>query len=252
MALNLRKPTGKVAYPVTLLAGGPGHGKTYTMVEASASPLVSHGYFLTLGELDPDEYGMIEGARFDMIVHDGTYASIAEQVREVAALRSSSKKPILFGFDGFGKLWPLIVANKQAEANRQAREAARAARRPVPTADAQITGSLWDAAHAEWQTILNMIRTLPGPSILTTRMDDTEKGWKLGGEKSMQYDVTAVVQFPAVREYVLTKGNSLGVALSGPQPWPDFTMDALWRRMELDVADMAPATLSMPRTDNAA
>jgi hypothetical protein len=250
MALNLAAPTGRPAWPTTLLAGGPGHGKTYTMIEATSSPIVSGGLVLTLGEGDPDEYALLPGARFDKVLHDGTYASIAEQVREVAAIKPT-KKPLVFGFDGFGKLWPLIVANKQAEANRQARDAARAARRPVPLTDAQITGSLWDAAHMEWQTILNMIRTLPGPSILTTRMDDTEKGWKLGGEKSMQYDVTAVVQFPAVREYVLTKGNSLGVALTGAQPWPDFTMDALWRRMELDVADMAPLTLSMPRTDAA-
>lgn len=72
MTIQTRKPTGRPSWPITVLAGREGAGKTWAALSASASPLVGRTLAVTIDEDMPDEYGAIPGANFDIVLHDGT------------------------------------------------------------------------------------------------------------------------------------------------------------------------------------
>lgn len=76
MTFQTRKPTGKPSWPLLLAAGGEGTGKSYLAAEASASDLIGKTYWLGYGEQDPDDYGNIPGADFDIVEHDGTIPTL--------------------------------------------------------------------------------------------------------------------------------------------------------------------------------
>src|SRR5690606_14747062 len=80
-ALQTRKPSGLPSWPILLLAGREKAGKSWAAVSASASPLVGRTLYIGIGEDDPDEYSIIPGADFEIVVHDGTFPGILAAVR---------------------------------------------------------------------------------------------------------------------------------------------------------------------------
>lgn len=239
MALNIRKPTGRTSWPTVLLAGTKGAGKTYTAIQASSSALVDQGYVLTLGEDVPDDYSKIPGVKFDIVEHDGTYDSILEQVTEVARL-ASTRKPILFVFDSATPLWELILANVQARANDRARMVALASKRPVPNGNVTMTPEDWETANAEWYAVHNTIRRMPGPTIITARLEDTDKGWRIRGHKDLAFDVSAVVELPERGTFRLTKLKNPENPVTGTIEFDDdWRVENLWT--DLGLTGTAPA-----------
>ena len=107
MTLTTRKPTGRASWPILLLAGREGAGKTFAALSASASPLVGRTLYIGIGEDDPDEYSLIPGVEFDIVVHDGTYPGI------LAAIKAAVDEPAgdlqtLIVVDSMSRLWTLI------------------------------------------------------------------------------------------------------------------------------------------------
>jgi hypothetical protein len=130
--LNTRQPTGKPPWPILLLAGAEKAGKSYSAAEASASNLIGRTLWVGVGEDDPDEYGALPGARFEIVEHDGTYRGILAAL--TAALRSRpTGKPNLIVLDSATRLWDLLCDEQQVVANRRARVKAEKYNRPVPT-----------------------------------------------------------------------------------------------------------------------
>ncbi|MFD6811895.1 hypothetical protein, partial [Streptomyces anthocyanicus] len=78
--LKTRKPTGIVPWPLVLIEGEEGSGKSYSAAEFSASDLIGQTYWIDLAEGSADEYAAIEGADYEIVVHDGTYRDILEQI----------------------------------------------------------------------------------------------------------------------------------------------------------------------------
>lgn len=249
MTIQTRKPTGKPSWPLTLAAGGEGAGKSYLAALASASPLIGRTYWVGYGEQDPDEYGLIPGANFDIVQHDGTVNAIKAIVKEIAA-EPKGEKPTLIVLDSGTKLWDAVSENAQLDANR------RAARKGNNGGDATIGVDIWNHHKAHWRAIIDTLRSHDGPVIITARYEEVaeivkgkptgEKVWKVKAEKGLPYDVDAVIHMEERGKYVVSKVRSVRLALQEPKQWPNFTMDAFWRALGLHEVETAPSQYATP------
>lgn len=244
---STRKPSGKPPWPILLVAGAEKAGKTYAAAAASASDLIGRTFWVGIGEDDPDEYGAIPGARFEIVEHDGTYRDI------LAALTWAGQQPVkgkpnLIVVDSATRLWDLLCDEAQVAANRRAAEKAKKYNRPVGDEDAQITMDLWNAAKQRWSHCIDTLREHQGPSIVTARLEQTtvmndkgeptkDKVWKVKAEKSLPFDVGATVELPSRGQAYLTGVRSLRFkpAEADRTEYPGFTVDKLWR--DLGLAD---------------
>lgn len=249
MTIKTRKPTGKPSWPLLLAAGGEGSGKSYLAALASSSDLIGQTYWLGYGEQDPDEYGAIPGARFEIVEHDGTISNLKAIVKEIAALPKPAK-PTLLVIDSGTKVWDAISENAQIDANRrQKRE------------DAVITVDIWNKHKAHWRGIVDALRAHDGPAIITARYEEVaeivkgkptgDKLWKVKAEKGLPYDVDAVLHMTERGHYVISKVRSVRLALERPREWPNFTVDAFWRALGLHELETAPSAYATPTQDEA-
>lgn len=238
--METRKPTGLPSWPITLFAGVEKAGKTFEAVRASSSELIGNTYWIGVGEDDPDEYGAMEGARFEIVLHDGKYRGILNAVREARLAPKVKGKPNLLVMDSGGRMWALLSDAAQQTANE------RAARRNknVGPDGADITMDLWNTAKQRWNHILDEFRLHDGPVIITARLDEVavvengqptkDKTWKVQAEKNLPFEVGMIVQFRALGEAYLTGVRSLRFK---PKPHEltrlpdDWSMDALWRQL---------------------
>lgn len=252
MTLETRRPTGKPSWPIILMAGREGTGKSWTAAEASASALVSRTLWVGVGEDAPDEYSLIPGADFEIVKHDGTYRDILRACTEIAALDVPKDGPILFVLDSGTRLWQLLSDMAQAEANARAKK-----KNSSYSGDAQITVDLWNVAAQRWNHIFDTLRAHRGPAIITARleqvviMDDrgkptTEKQWKVQAHKSLPYDVGGLVEMQQRGDYLVTKIKSARIQLDKPKQFPGFTMDGLWRSLGLAEVEAGPRTHDAP------
>ena len=214
MSLKTRKPTGLAPWPITLVAGAEKAGKSWSAAEASGSDLIGRTLWVGIGEDDPDEYALIPGANFEIVEHAGTYRSILDELTNAVA-EPQGDKPTLIVVDSMTRLWDLIVGDVQEIANRRAREKARKYNKPVSDDDVQISMDLWNTAKQRWEHVIDTLRFHTGPVVLTARLKQvtvmgadgkptTEKTWKIEAEKSLPYDVGAIVELPARGEAYLS------------------------------------------------
>lgn len=244
--MKTRQPTGKPSWPIILLAGAEKAGKTYHAAQASASELVGRTFWVGVGEDDPDEYGAIDGARFEIVEHDGTYRAILAALTEAAAEPSEPGVPNLIVLDSATRLWDLLCDEQQAVANARAKRRAEQYSKPLPDQDATITMDQWNTAKQRWAHIIDTLRDHQGPSLVTARLDvvtvmndkgepTKDRASRVKAEKSLPFDVGAIVEMPAVGEAWLRGVRSLRFKPgdTGKAEFPDFTVDALWRRLGL-------------------
>ncbi len=242
MTLATRKPTGLPSWPIALITGSEKTGKSYAAAAASASDLIGRTLWIGIGEDSPDELGAIPDVRFEIVQHQGTYRSILGALDECVAELAKDKKPGLIVLDSATRLWNLLCDEAQATANKRAEKRGR----NVSDTGADISMDLWNTAAGRWSHIMDCLRDHQGPSIITARldvvtvMDDAgkptkAKDRKVQGHKSLPYDVGAIVELPAPGQAVLTGVRSLRVkgAQVDRRPFPDFTVEALWREMGL-------------------
>lgn len=250
--LTTRKPTGKPSWPILLLAGAEKAGKTYSAAEASASGLIGRTLWVGVGEDDPDEYGALPGARFEIVEHDGTYRGILAALAACAAQPPVKGKPNLIVLDSATRLWDLLCDQAQHEANERDRAKARKFNRKPAEDDVQVTMDLWNTAKQRWAHVLDTLRAHQGPSIVTARLESvtvldgkgqptTDRTWKVKAEKSLPYDVGCIVEMPRRGETFLAGVRSLRFKPDPANPdrtkYDEFTVEKLWR--DLGLADGA-------------
>lgn len=249
MTLKTRKPTGKPAWPIMLIAGAEKAGKSYACAEASASDLIGRTLWVGVGEDDPDELGALPGARFEIVEHDGTYRGVLAALTASAAAPASGK-PNLIVVDSATRLWDLLCDEQQHVANERARRKAERYNRPVPDEDATITMDQWNLAKQRWAHCIDVLRAHQGPSIVTARLEEItvvdaqgqptkDRTWKVKAEKSLPHDVGVVVEMPRRGETYLAGVRSLRFkpAETGRTEYAGFAVDKLWR--DLGLADGA-------------
>lgn len=243
MTLATRKPTGKPAWPILLIAGAEKAGKTYSAAEASASDLIGRTLWFGIGEDDPDEYGSL--GRFEIVDLDGTYRGLVNALTAALKEPQQDGKPTLWVIDSGSRLWALLSDMAQVEADRRWKSRDANKKKEIPEGGVQVTMDLWNTAKQRWQIILDLLREHNGPVIITARLEQTtvvddkgnptkDKVWKVQAEKGLPFDVGVIVEMHARDEAYLTGVRSLRfIAKKARTPYPGFTVDDLWRKLGL-------------------
>ena len=238
MTIQTRKPTAKPSWPVLLLAGAEKAGKSYACALASSSEKVGRTLWVSVGETDPDQYGAIPGADFEIVQHDGTVRGILGVLVEIASLPPAEDgRPTLLVVDSMTRLWEMVTDQLQATADARAKKSNKGP-------DAPISMDLWNRGKGMWKHIVQAINAHQGPVLLTARLEPVtvldEKGKptpikadKIKTEKSLPYDVDGVVQMPERGRTIISGLRSVVVKLDGPTEYPDFTVDSLWSSLGL-------------------
>lgn len=240
MSRTTRQPTGKPPWPITLIAGVEKSGKSYAAAQASASDLIGRTFWLSIGENDPDELGALPGAEFEIVDHDGTYRDILAAILWASAQKPRyANRPNLLVVDSIGRLWDLLSDMAQLEANK------RAARKGRANDEAPINSDLWNIARQRWDHVMDALRAHDGPVIVTARLETQtvfndngdptkDKTQKVKAQKALPSEVDAIVELPERGRAVLTGVRSLRWTDHEARfEYPDFTVDALWRRLGL-------------------
>ncbi|KAM9863108.1 AAA family ATPase [Leucobacter sp. BZR 635] len=240
-ALATRKPSGLPSWPVILLAGREKTGKSYHAALASSSALVGRTLWLGFGEKDPDEYGAIPGADFEIVEYDGTLAGLQAFARAAVAQPQEGGKPNLIIVDSGTVIWDTLrdkatwMARQRGSINQKTQE-------PIVGMD------LWNHVTGEWNALLRTLRSHNGPVIITARMDSTTvmndrgqptavKEDKVKGQRNLAYDVDAIIEMPARGQATLTGARSVIHKLPERMNIEDFDtkgIDWLWRSLGLD------------------
>lgn len=247
--LQTRRPTGQPSWPILLLAGAEKAGKSWSCAAASGSDLIGRTLWVGIGEDDPDEYGVIPGADFEIVQHDGTYRGILNTLSACVAQPPVDGKPVLIVVDSMTRLWDLLTDDIQATANARARRKAEKSGRPVGGDDAQITMDLWNTAKQRWAHVMDTLRQHAGPVLLTARLEQVtvmdgngqptaDKTLKVKAEKSLPYDVAGIVEMPEPGKTYLRGVRSTRLKATSRVDLPNFTVHGLWE--QLGLADATP------------
>lgn len=244
-APRTRPPTGRVPWPLILIEGPEKSGKSWAAAQLSASEKVGQTYWLDLGEGAADEYGAIPGARYLVLEHDGTWASIMSQVtavREVAAKAAqASEPPSVLVIDSMTAEWELL---KDWAANRAKGSDSNQKRlQKDPHAEIQVTFNLWNDATARHRRLMTMLMTFPGIVIMTGRGKDVaaldangrpiegSKEYKVEGHKTLGFDASVWVRLSREHAPMVIGARSVHTGIrpgiDKPQPMADFTLENL-------------------------
>ncbi|WP_172387161.1 AAA family ATPase [Streptomyces sp. MNP-20] len=241
--IKSRKPTGTVPWPLLLIEGEEGAGKTYAAAEFSRSERIGQMYWIDLDEGSADEYAAIEGANYLIIVHDGTYRDILEQVEAVHAearrVAAAQEPPVVLVIDSGSALWRMLT-NWTYERGRRTRKN-RALLAQDPDAAYDIGRNLWNDALERWNRVIYLLRTLPGIAIVLARgkqvsaTDDNGQPiqgraeWKVAAQKDLGFDSTCWVRMKRDSEPQLIKARSLRIRVEQGRPLAlrDFSIEDL-------------------------
>ncbi|MEV0822561.1 hypothetical protein [Nonomuraea rubra] len=208
--LNTRPPTCVVPWPLILVEGGEKSGKSWMFAELSASPKVGRCLWLDLGEGSADEYGdAITGSpTYEVVVHDGSWASILGQVQaahaEAKRARAAGEPPVCLGIDSMTLLWEMLKDWAGERASKTDSNRARLAR--DPGAEIKIPNHIWNDVHARWQRLMRLLMTFEGIAVVTARGKDVikigddgkpvegERDYKVEAQRNLQFDATVWVR----------------------------------------------------------
>ncbi|MEU4590073.1 AAA family ATPase [Micromonospora aurantiaca (nom. illeg.)] len=211
-ALKVRKPTGRVPWPLILIEGGEKSGKSWACAQFSTSPRIGQMYWIDLGEGAADEYGAIPGANYLVVEHDGTWAQIQGAVdavkAEAARAADAGQPPVVLVIDSMTAEWDLLKdwASDKAR-QRHAVKVRKYGAKPLgPDDEPKISMDLWNEAGARHRKLMTTLMTFPGIVLLTARgkevaaLDDDGKPiekkreYKVEGHKTLGFDVSCWIR----------------------------------------------------------
>lgn len=254
--IRTRKPSGAVPWPLILIEGPEKAGKSYLAALFTASERIGTTYWLDLGEGSADEYAAIDGANYQVIVHNGTWPEIIGQVeavhREAARAQGAGEKPVVLVIDSMTAEWELLKDWVTARARRSPTAQKKLA--ADPEAEIKAPMNLWNSAGERHGALMHLLMTFPGIVIMTARgkevasLDDNgrpipnSKEHKVEGHKNLAFDSTAWVRLsreaPPMVVGVRSVHTGLRPGVDKPQTEPDFTIE--WLIFDLMKCD--PAT----------
>lgn len=245
-----------------LLSGEPGAGAEWEAARLTADSRLAGTYWLEAGQdANADLYAQLPGADFDIIVHDGSWADMYEQV---CAAWDEAHSVAEGGFPV-----ALIVTSMSGVHAMFNDTADRRARRQHATAltshgldpaaafssevHVEVHPDLWKLMARRHGQLMSKILTWPGPVIMTARETRTADGhWNLRGPDQLGFDATSwirltrddlpeIVSLNTTRHYSLTRSERAALR-------PKYSLSTLiWDWSGCDARTKAPA----PRTFDA-
>jgi len=250
MTLVTRKPSGVPPWPVLLIAGAEKSGKSWACAQASMSNKIGRTLWVSVGESDPDQYGAIPGADFEIVEHDKTLNGILAVLVEIASL-PVQEKPTLLVVDSMTRLWDMVTEYAQKKAKERLKEGSKK--------EAVITMDLWNRAKGFWAHVVHAILAHDGPVLLTARLEPVTvldangkptplKADKIKTEKNLPYDVDGVIEMPERGTVFLSGVRSVPLNISKRTDMSkNFTIDGLWDSLGLQTT--MPRRVSNPDLD---
>ncbi|MFF9901215.1 hypothetical protein [Streptomyces longispororuber] len=251
-ARTSRKPTGLPNPPMMLLVGPEKTGKSYAAAQGTSSALIGMTYWIEIGgtEGTANYYGRIEGARYEIVPHNGTYQDILDAIRWAVAQPSVDGKPNMIVVDNMTALWDMLSDEQALYARRRAERKAQQNHRRAPSLDEPVVvdSDLWNRAKDRWGEVLWLLRRHAGPTLLLARQEivtafendkpTREKTRKIKAERNLPAAVDAIVELHTYGEAHLTGVRTLHWDITPGQsiPFPDFTVDTLLRRLGFEEA----------------
>ncbi|MFD6343632.1 AAA family ATPase [Streptomyces roseolus] len=241
--LKTRKPTGIVPWPLVLIEGEEGSGKSYSAAEFSASDLIGQTYWIDLAEGSADEYAAIEGADYEIVVHDGTYRDILEQIEAVHAearrAARAGEPPVVLVIDSASALWRMLTNWTQERARRSRKN--RSVLERDPDAEVDITMNLWNDTVDRWMRVIHLLQTFSGIVVCLARgkevtsVDDNgnpipkQKEWRVQAHKDLGFDSTVWVRLRRDEDPQIIKARSLRLRVEKRRPMklPSFSIEHL-------------------------
>lgn len=255
--LRTRQPTGRVSSPFILVEGEEKAGKSAALAQLAASPRVGRCFYLELGDGVLDEYASLGDGRYELLLHDGTWGSILEQIEAAAAVPMDPEKPNVIGVDSGTHVWSLLKA--WAERRARSSERARNILRRDPDAEIEVTMPYWNDAKERWGRLMTALRGFQGIAVITatgrevTRVENgqptRETEWSVEVEKSTPGVVSAWVRIKRPQASSLIGVRSLGVAI--PRGGLDLPSENMLDHLVFEVigaggGEFAPSTAVAP------
>ncbi|MGD6751739.1 hypothetical protein [Streptomyces sp. BH105] len=247
-----RKPTGLPNPPIILLTGPENTGKSFEAAKGSGSDLIGNTYWIEVGgnEGTADYYGRVPEADYEIVEHDGSHQDVCDAIRWVNHRPRVDGKPNLLVIDSATSLRDMHSDEVFMFARNRAAAKANNTRNRVLSHDEPVVvdPDLWNRAKDRWGEIMWLLRRHPGPVLLTARTEmvaayenDKPTGQttrKVMAERNLPAAVDAVVDLQAPGEAWLIGARSLHIGLQPGESrqFPEFSVDALLRRMGLEEA----------------
>lgn len=269
--MKTRKPTGKPPWPMILLAGEEKAGKSYAIAEFSASKKIGRMFWLDLGEGAADEYSVLPGADYEVIVHDGSYQEILHAVEEVSRIAHAAARkgepPVVLAIDSISTLWKSLsmwAANRAANLKMNRENM----RRDIPPT---VPAFFWTDANKRHQLIVDHLISMPAIVIATAKLKEitavTASGeltsdtvWKPETQKDLPSAATVLLHmFRQDRRVELVGARSLLIDQRDGKPiqLENFSLEKLVFELlgcdknttGRDVAPMTEGTLDKARVE---
>lgn len=258
-----RRPDKTATWHVrALLTGEPGTHAEWMAAEITGDARLAGTFWLEAGQdVNADLYAQLPGADFDVIVHDGTWADMYEQVCaawDTAHAVAEGGFPVALIITSMSGVHAMFNDTADRRARRQT-ATALTSRGLDPAAafssevHVEVHPDLWKLMQRRYGQLMGKILTWPGPVIMTARETRAADGsWQLRGSDQLGFDVTAwirltrddhpeIVSLNTAHHYSLTRSQRAVLR-------PEFTLPKLiWDWAGCDSNTKAP----VPRTFDA-
>lgn len=206
-ALQSRRPTGAVTWPVILLEGEEKAGKTWAALTLSASERIGDTYVLDLGEGSSDEYGAIPGVDYYPVIHDGDFWTVYDQIRAVKLAAylavENADLPVVLIIDSMTDEWSGLKNWASALAAGSKRNQQILAE--DPNAEIVVSTNHWNAAADKHQLLMRELLSFPGIVIVTAQGKEVaemrngepvpgKKIWKVNAQNNLCFTVDAWIR----------------------------------------------------------
>ena len=102
-------------------------------------------------------YGSLPGARYEIVEHDGTMASILQAVRDASAEPARAGKPNCIVVDSITNVWDMLIGEQEAVTIRRGKSS--------------MTIDQWNTAKRQWRKLVTALNSHPGPVLVTARLE---------------------------------------------------------------------------------
>ncbi|MBA8827862.1 hypothetical protein FHX42_005269 [Saccharopolyspora lacisalsi] len=222
--LKLADPDGTPRFPVIVVAGEPGSGKSHTAAANTGDSRIGRSYWIELGVNNEGigrEYSQVPGSDYKLIDHNGSFEDLFGQllaVREQAEHDlNTTGKPSLLIIDDVSGLWEQIKAWTYHRAENS--KAGRKTLEEDPDAAVDVGRNLWNDARSRYAQFMAQIVSFPGPVVLLAQAkevsgtDDNGRPtkvteWKIECHESLPSYATAIVRLDVGKPARLTKLRS--------------------------------------------